>query len=402
MMHQIESCEVCGEHDLTDVLDLGLHPLCDDLLLVGSQQFCSEYPIEIVFCSNCKAAHQKFQVEKNTLFPVSYHYRSRFTSDVTDGMRELAGSYRKLFGEFRGNKILDIGCNDGSLLDIFREQGAITFGIEPTGAALDARISGHVVLNDYLTPNLAESFVRDHGQPDLITFTNVFAHIENLGEVIRSLKVLMKPSTVLIIENHYLGSILNTKQFDTFYHEHPRTYSYESFKFISKSLDRDLLGAEFPSRYGGNIRVYIGSRSAVGFFQEKDLDLPYEEDFLTKFRALSRTVKEWQRDKKMEIEKLVRQYGPLKAKAFPGRAAILVRLLGLTDSHVAAVYEKPGSKKIGHYLPGTRIEIRSDEEFFVGNDNKTPILNFAWHISAEIRDYLLDNGFSGPVVDIMD
>jgi len=394
-------CEVCSSDGLTDVLDLGLHPLCDDLIPTGSQLTCNEYPIEIAFCGTCKTAHQKHQVEKKVLFPSSYHYRSRFTADVLSGMSNLVESCQKSYGDLTGKKILDVGCNDGSLLNYFRDLGAISYGIEPTDASTDASKLGHIVLNDYFTPEVAIKFKEKYGFPDLITFTNVFAHIENLDDVIHALKILMKPSTLLVIENHYLGSVLKFSQFDTFYHEHPRTYSYESFKFIAKSLDRELLGAEFPSRYGGNIRVHIGQKSLGTFSQTKYLDLPNEEDFLMNFQALAGTVEEWRRSKKLEIEKLVRLYGPLKAKAFPGRAAILVRLLGLTDSHVEAVYEKPGSMKIGNYLPGSRIEIRSDEELFMNIDNRVPILNFAWHISAEIRRYLIDNGFSGPVVDVM-
>ena len=70
---------------------------------------------------------------------------------------------------------------------------------------------------------------------DLICFTNVFAHIENLNELLKNLKALINKDTVLIIENHYLGSILKKNQFDTFYHEHPRTYSLKSFSFIAKN-----------------------------------------------------------------------------------------------------------------------------------------------------------------------
>ncbi|EMO26163.1 C-methyltransferase C-terminal domain protein [Leptospira interrogans serovar Bataviae str. HAI135] len=102
------------------------------------------------------------------------------------------------------------------------------------------------------------------------------------------------------------------------------------------------------------------------------------------------------------IDGQFKQYGKLRAKAFPGRAAILVKLLGLDETMISAVYEKPGSLKIGHYLPGTRIPIRSDEELFSFSDKTLPILNLAWHIPAEIRNYLTQNGYAGPIIDILD
>ena len=97
----------------------------------------------------------------------------------------------------------------------------------------------------------------------------------------------------------------------------------------------------------------------------------------------------------------VEKYGKLRAKAFPGRAAILIKLLNIGTEQIRNIYEKPGSMKIGNYVPGTRIEIHSDEELFAEDDLNQPILNFAWHIPMEIRNYLTENGYRGEVIDIV-
>ena len=94
--------------------------------------------------------------------------------------------------------------------------------------------------------------------------------------------------------------------------------------------------------------------------------------------------------------------GKLRAKAFPGRAAILIQLLGLDHEIISAVYEKPGSMKLGTYLPGTSIPILSDDELFSDAENEKPLINLAWHIPEEIRRYLTENGFNGTVFDIID
>lgn len=398
---EIYGCEVCGNRQIESVLDLGLHPMCDDLVPLNDQRVCREYPIEIMLCRTCLTAHQRFQITKQALFPANYHYRARFTADVLAGMRALVKSCERRGETLAGRTVLDIGCNDGSLLGFFAEKGASTIGIEPTDAADDASRKGHKTFKSYLSDEVAHDIVAKYGQPHIITFTNVFAHIENLGEVIRALRTLMPRDGLLVIENHYLGAVLAGNQFDTFYHEHPRSYSCTSFGHVARALGVDLLQVEFPSRYGGNIRVFLGAAGVKGVAKvDRDL-LARERNFAAQFATLNRNIARWRVAKKRELEDLVQRHGRLRAKAFPGRAAILVKLLGLNETLIAAVHEKPGSMKIGHYVPGTRIPICSDDELFALADKSQPLVNFAWHISGEIRDYMAKHGYTGPIVDLL-
>lgn len=396
-LKEITVCEVCNNKHLQPVLNLGLHPLCDDLIPVESPERNEEFPIEILYCAECSTAHQRFQVQKERLFPSSYHYRARHTLDVLNGMEELAASVEQTVGGLKGKVVLDIGCNDGSLLSCFARRGASTTGIEPTGAADDAIAAGHDVLIDYFTPEVAQSYLRAHRQPDIITFTNVFAHIEDLNSVVEGLRLLMSDNTSLVIENHYLGSILDTDQFDTFYHEHPRTYSLRSFARIAESLDAKIESVTFPKRYGGNIRVQL-SKSAPATETLEPI-ASRELDFGSGLRRLDRRVQVW-RDRKGELlRKTANRYGPLLAKAFPGRAAIAAKLLDL-DGTVSAVFEKDTSAKIGNYVPGTRIPILPDATFF-DHASDGPLINMAWHIAPEIHTYMRSRGFAGDIIDII-
>jgi SAM-dependent methyltransferase len=298
--------------------------------------------------------------------------------------------------------VLDVGCNDGSLLDKFAARGAKTVGVEPTGAYEDALGRGHAVFHDFFSEDSARTIREQHPRIDVITFTNVFAHIEDLPELLNALALLIGEDTTLVVENHYLGAVLAKHQFDTFYHEHPRTYSLASFLHIAGSLGRAVTAVEFPSRYGGNIRVMIGKAGKPSAtLPLADETLQREAGFFDEFAAMRSFVASWARQKRAEIQDLVKNDGPLPAKAFPGRAAILVALLDLSETEVECVYEKPASLKVGHYLPGTRIPIRSDEELFGRVDRIDTILNLAWHIPAEIESYLRDAGYRGRIVPIV-
>ena len=399
---EIEFCEVCGNRALTSAIDLGLHPMCDDLVPIGNDRICKEYRIDILYCDICRTAHQRFQIPKRDLFPATYHYRSRHTLDVLNGMKELVSACGAALGGLASKKVLDVGCNDGSLLSFFAGQGAKTFGIEPTGAASDAAKLGHIVINDFFSEEVSEQFVRQYGKPDVITFTNVFAHIEDLKGVIRALKVAAHEGTLIVIENHYLGAIVERNQFDTFYHEHPRTYSLTSFVHIAKSLGMEIVLAEFPKRYGGNIRVFLSAKRGNSASREQLAAVDaIESNFGKDLNKLATKIAIWQRNKLEQIKTEVSKNGPLATKAFPGRAAIPVKMLHLSMDQLSAAYEKPSSAKIGNYIPGTRVPICSDDDLSPASIGDGPILNLAWHIADEIKGYLRQRGFNGPIIDII-
>ena len=175
---------------------------------------------------------------------------------------------------------------------------------------------------------------------------------------------MLKKDGLLIIENHYLGSVLKGNQFDTFYHEHPRTYSALSFIHIAKILGLKLTDFKFTSRYGGNIRVFISNKENYNKdFLDKTIKNE-KETFECLFLKMNKFINTWKTEINSKLKNIIKKNGPLVAKAFPGRAAILIHLLGYDQRDISVVYEKPNSLKIEHFVPGTRIPIKSEKELF--------------------------------------
>jgi len=393
----LKKCEICNSKKyLAKVLDLGLLPLVDDLLKIDSKKKNKLYKTQILYCKKCYTAYQKYNVKKKVLFPNKYHYRSGLTNDVIMGMEGLVKDTKKFVKNYKGKVILDVGCNDGTLLSRFKKEKAITIGIEPTDAAFEAKKKGHDIYKNYIDLKTVNKIKKKYKHIDIITFTHVFAHIDNLKYLISCVKKLISKNTILVIENHYLGSVLDQKQFDTFYHEHPRTYSQRSFLEIAKKIKANLIHCSFPKRYGGNIRVVI-TRS-----KNKKIRIKGEGSFFDRFKQLQTSMEKWRGKKKEELLILTKKYGPLSAKAFPGRASILIKLLNVNEKIISEVYEKPNSKKIGHYLPGTTIPIKSDNKFLQKKNKIKVLINLAWHINKEIKTYLRKMGYKGKIIDILE
>jgi len=394
-----KKCLICNKINLTKVLDLGQNPLCDDLIKLNSKKNNRLYKIQISICKNCLTAFQDFEVNKKKLFPKNYHYRARFTKDVLDGFVDIKKLSTKILKKLNNKNIVDIGCNDGSLLNLFKKNKANTIGIEPTDASKDAKKNGHDIYSEYFEKKTVNKIIKKYKKIDLIIFTNVFAHIENFNSLISNLKRLISEDTYLIIENHYLGSVIDKNQFDTFYHEHPRTYSATSFIHIAKKLDMKIEEIQFPKRYGGNIRVIMNRKKGIKNF---DFVKIKEKNFFKDLFKMQNNIQLWKTKKKKLIHQLNKKYGLIAAKAFPGRSAILIKLLDLDHKKIEAVYEKPGSMKIGNFVPSTRIPIKSDNELFKNITKKKVIINLAWHISGEIKSYLKKNEFKGKIINILE
>jgi SAM-dependent methyltransferase len=286
-------------------------------------------------------------------------------------------------------KVLDVGCNDGSMLAMFKARGLETVGVDPTDAIQESIGCIDSKYQRYFDNDTADELLINHGHFDFIVMTNVFAHIDDFQQLCLNLGKLIGPKTLVVIENHYLGSIVKSKQFDTFYHEHPRTYSAHSFEYVAEALGCGIDSISFPNRYGGNIRV-IMSKSSIG----TKFDFPDESTLGQSLIEMQGIFEKWKLDSAQIMEQLS-QKGVLAGKSLPGRAVMLITSLGITQDRMGKIFEKPDSPKVGHYVPGTGIEIVSDNE--LAQSDSTDLIIWAWHIVDEVLEYVEGMGYRGRV-----
>ena len=146
----LQQCDVCGGK-LHEALRLGNYPQWNDLVPIGDSRVCKKYPIDLWYCEGCCTVHQRHQIPKRELYTPAYAYRSR-EAFADAGMRDLVAQCRAKLGPLEGLSVLDVGCNDGTLLDIFAEYGCQTYGIEPTDASHEAIAKGLTVQQGFFEP----------------------------------------------------------------------------------------------------------------------------------------------------------------------------------------------------------------------------------------------------------
>ena len=126
----------------------------------------------------------------------------------------------------------------------------------------------------------------------------------------------------------------------------------------------------FVRRYNGNLRVFLSKKfnSKTQLMLSKDINK--ERSFIFALRTFQKKVENWKKYKKKYIEKLNKLYGPIPAKAFPGRASILLNILKLNSKNISNIYEKNSSLKVGKYAPGTDIKIEKEKNFMSLKERK--------------------------------
>lgn len=385
---KLNYCQICNSSNLDTVLDLGFQPLADNLRdLDEKTEETIFYPLKINLCRECILLQTSCIVEDKKLYPTNYHYTPGISKQVRDNFNVFAKKTIDLYKLKKTDLILDIGCNDGSLLDEFKNFGFTNlFGIEPTNTVKIAKSKGHKTIQDFFNIKSAKTFLQKSKKPKIISTTNVFAHTGKLGDFIEGLLKIMNKDTIFILENHYLSSIISKNQFDSFYHEHLRTYSLTSLKKLLSYYGINLVDAYVTSRYGGNIQAHFSINKNFKPSKNVDYILKKERrDRLNKLDIYTTFKKNIQKNKNQLYEFLnLNKNKLIVGKSFPARASILIHHFEYLKDFIKIVGEQSSSKKINHYIAGTNIKIVDSKIF--KKEKPDLMLIFAWHMFENIRE----------------
>ena len=384
----IDFCQICYTKKIHQIIDLGYQPLADDLKNKQNVPSVS-YPIKVFFCKECRLLQNNFIVSDKKLYNKDYHYRPGISATVVNNLHNMALKLVSLYSLKKTDLIVDLGCNDGTLLNSFKHIGFKNVaGVEPTNIYKFAKKKGIPVINDFFNVKSAKMLKKKFGGAKLITTTNVFAHTGQLGEFIKGVKTLIDDKTgVFVIENHYLLDIIKKLQFDSFYHEHLRTYSLKSLIRLLNIYEFKPINAFVTDRYNGNIQAhFVSKKNIVRTSINIDKILTNEKkqglDNIKTYHNFSHKI---EKVKQKLFNYLNHNRNKLIiGKAYPARASVILNYFNSLKERLKFIAEQPSSLKINKYISGTSIKIENSN--IIKKIKPDIIIIFAWHLFHEIKN----------------
>ena len=398
---KITCCQICNSKELKNIMFFGYVPPVNSMQKIGSVDSESLYfPLNLVKCSSCHHVQIDTIVDKNILFPFSYPYLSGTTRILRENFEDLYNECKRILVLKENDLVLDIGSNDGTLLNAFKINGLNTLGVEPSQAGKIANKNGIETILDYFNEKTIDKILDKPKKPKIITATNVFAHIESPNYLIKLIKRIMNHDSVFITESHYLIPLIKTLQYDTVYHEHLRYYHLLALQKLFQLNNLEIFHAKKIPTHGGSIRVFVSKKGK--FKQTSNLKkISLEEE---KFGINSTLIFEKFRNKILRSKfKLLNLLIELKQKkkiifgvGAPSRATTLINFIGIDENIISYILEVKNSNKLNKYLPGTLIPVV--DEIILEKTRPDYLLILSWHIKDELIKIFKRKGFKGKYI----
>lgn len=373
------------------MLSFGSLPLANALLTAEEVTKPEEtYPLTLAFCPHCTLVQITETVSAETLF-ANYLYFSSFSDTALQHARKQAERLIERRGLHAGSLVVEVGSNDGYLLQYYKRKGIPVLGIEPAAniARLAEKERGIPTLCEFFSEKLGQQLSRQGRQADVIHANNVLAHVSDLNGVVRGLTWLLKESGVAIIEVPYVKEMIDGGLFDTIYHEHLCYFSLTALDRLFRRQGLIIQDVERVSIHGGTLRIYatkegektnVRSSSVGTLLQEETQWGVGDQAFYLSFR-----------DKVAALgDKLVSLLGELKSRGHriavygaSAKGATLLNYFHIGRETIEYVVDRSTVKQ-GRYTPGTHFRIYPPEKLLEDLPEYTLLLT--WNFAEEILE----------------
>lgn len=386
------ACRFCGTMLEHSFANLGETPLANAYIHPEKQHEPElRYPLHAFVCHNCFLVQLGVFESPQKIFE-EYAYFSSFSESWLAHCQAYTQHVIGKLNLGQDSTVIEIASNDGYLLQYFIAENIPVLGIEPAAnIAAYAQEKGIPTRVAFFGSTLAEHLVSEGQQADLVIANNVLAHVPDLNDFIRGIKLVLKPTGVFSIEFPHLLRLIEEHQFDTIYHEHFSYFSLLTVESIMKAHGLTVFDAEPLPTHGGSLRLYgqhtegmpypIHPRVEAIKQQERNAGL----EKLETYQAFHQNIQTFREHLRQCLQMLKAQGKTIVGYGAPAKGNTLLNYCGIGPELIDYTVDRSPHKQ-NLLLPGTRIPIYSPEKVFETRPDILLIL--PWNLKDEIMQQM--------------
>jgi SAM-dependent methyltransferase len=392
-------CRFCGTTLRTTFVDLGMSPLANGYLTAAQlHEMEPFYPLHVYVCERCLLVQLEEFASPAQIFG-DYAYFASYSDTWLRHAERYCKRMMARFGLDAQSQVVEIASNDGYLLQYFVAGGIPVLGIEP--AANVARVAtehGIPTRVEFFGEDLARRMAVEGMQADLVVANNVLAHVPELNDFVRGLKLLLKPQGAISLEFPHLLRLMADNQFDTIYHEHFSYFSFTTVEKIFAAHGLRLFDVEELPTHGGSLRIYAShAEDASKAVSSRVMDLRATEEAagllcLASYQSYAERVEETKRKLLAFLIAAKCDGKSIVGYGAPAKGNTLLNYCGIRVDFIDYTVDRSPHKQ-GHFLPGTHIPIYHPDQ--IKETQPDYLLILPWNLADEITaqmEYIRDWG----------
>ncbi len=379
------NCRICG-HDAEPFMSFGKMPIANGFL--SPDQYDDEYFFELapIFCINCSTFQLLEQPDPKMMFHDEYAFFSRTSKNMAKHFTEFAQSVMDGYLDDVSPLVVEVGSNDGILLDNFAKAGIRHVGVEPSGNVAEvARKHGVNTVTAFFDEDLVADVVSEYGQADALIAANVMCHIPDIHAVVQAAEKLLKPKGVFIFEDPYLGSMIEKVSYDQIYDEHVYIFSASSVANIFIHHGFELIDVVPQVTHGGSMRYVLARKGARDVSEVVAKQIETEHALGLHKRE---TYDQFRLNCEESRESLIRLLKEKRAEgasvvgyAATSKSTTVLNYCGIGPDLIDYISDTTPMKQ-GKFSPGTHIPVKDHDTF--KSDYPDYAVLFAWNHEKEI------------------
>jgi len=303
------SCRLCGSSRIAIVFQLNPTPPGDRFVSKENLRVSQDvYPLDLALCQRCGYVHLPYILNPEISYP-DYIYVTKITLGLSNQYQKYADRILGLVQAVKGWLVVDLGSNDGTMLEAFKRRGMKVLGVEPARAiAKAANEAGIPTIVDFFTDDVAEGIVREQGKVSIVTANYTYANIDDVTSFTKNVAKILAPGGVFVVQTGYHPEQMKINMFDYIYHEH---FSYFTVRVMGEFFAKcglELFDVEKSPARGGSIWTVaqlVGGKRCISP-SVNEMIREEEADGMEKSETYTRFAEEINR-RKADVLRLVRK-----------------------------------------------------------------------------------------------